>query len=199
MENYQAIAKKAVDYQINIEQVMKQLEAISKTLLGAIALGKDVKCIEINKDDLKNVDLSYHIEIFNEANKTVEELEEFFYSKSKELRDLKLKLYSGNAQLKVLYRTNPDCFLQQFFIINNQKSKEMLESGLMEQFQEKIVSDRINCRNVALNNEILIFFKNKEDLYKIQQFFCKNNQRLETPIKEFLITKENEHILPFLI
>lgn len=199
MEHYEVIAKKAVSYQINIEEVTRQIEAISKTLLGAIALGKSVRCIDVNINDINKIDLTSYIEVFNEAKKSVEELEEFFYMKTKELRELKLKLCCENSQLKVLFKTNPDLFLQHFFIIDNKKSKELLDNGVLKKFQEKIITDNIFCRNVALNNEILIFFKNKDDFYKIQQFFCKNNSRLEPQIQEFSIVKENEHILPFLI
>ncbi len=199
MINYENLTKELIKEHVKISNIRNQINAITTALVGAIGEGHDVKLLSYEKKELEQLDLSSHREIFKETNKTVSELENFLSLKYDELEKLARFFKSQNSDMKKLFKMKPDAFLNQFFIIPTIKTFELQSTGVFQKLQSAAEEQNIKFNFISQESGLNVFFKTKEDLYKLQQIFCKLDiKNIDYNKYSLTLTKENEEYLAYL-
>lgn len=201
MHNYAEISNRAIQYHQDITKSKKQIEALTVALIGAAALGNDVRSLKFDKEELLKLDLTEHINIFKDANKSVEELETYLLEKYENIEKLALYFRSENSQIKQHFKMCPKNFFHNYISIEIQQMNELQNNEKLEKFS--LHAKEKNIKYVLIFNEnknnFSLFFKDEEDLYKIKQYFHNKNDKIDYTIKEYELNTDNEDYLSYLI
>lgn len=199
MLNYKSLTKELIDDHIKILTAKTQINAITTALIGAIGLGEKVTLINYKEEDMKKLDLSNNIQIFKDSKKTVNELENFLVQKHNEL-ELLAKIYrSQNSEIKKLFKMTPSAFLNQYFLIPKDKVLAMQSRNIFKLCQDAAEEQKVSFNFISQDNGVFVFFKSKEDLYKLQQIFCKLNVKdISYNKQQLILNEEIEEYLPYL-
>lgn len=199
MIDHKKLAHELIQEHVKISNVKNQINAITTALIGALGSGHNVNVLEFDTEELKKLDLSNHIQIFKETGKDVSELEHFLRIKYDELEKLAKIFRSQNSDMKCLFKMSPNSFLNQYFIVDKMNAFQLQSSGVFQTVQENALNQKVLFNFIPTDNELKIFFKTKEDLYKLQQIFCRLNVRnIDYSIKRFVVEKDTEEHLPYL-
>lgn len=194
MQNYISISKRTIQHELNIRKLKHKIEAITIALIGAVGKGLKTDLLSYDKEELNNIDLADYINVFEQSNKSIDELEKFLISLN---NDLKLETTYYNLELGELIHHYKMCyknFLNNYLLISGNNAVNLSKNKIIE----KLKNENINLEVVYLDNNISIYYKDKEDLYKIKQFFSKNNISIEYKLFIFDLNENNKILLPYL-
>lgn len=198
MQEYSEVANRAMNYHAHITQNNKQIQAIITTLIGAIACGEEVKVINVDKNELKKVDLTKNIEIFKEANKSVKALEDTFIEKRINSQELLVKFNVDNNLIKEHYLMSPDSFFKEYFELEGDILFELGKSDSFKLLADYSKKNNLNYSILALGQKAMIFYSNQEDLYKLKKFFSKYNNKVNYKTHVFKLSDDFVQFLPYL-
>lgn len=201
MHNYAEISNRAIQYHQDITKSKKQIEALTVALIGAAALGNDVRSLKFDKDELLKLDLTDHINIFKESDKSVDELETYLLEKYENVEKLAIYFRSENSQIKQHFKMCPKNFFHNYISIEIEQMNELQKKDGLEKFT--LYAKDKNIKYILIFNEnennFSLFFKDEEDLYKIKQYFHNENDKIDYTVKEYELNPDNEDYLSYLI
>ena len=118
MHDYIEISKRAIEYHEQIIRAKQEIEVITFALIGAAAKGLKVSALKYDENEFKQLDLSQHKDVFEQSNKTVEELEDHLLVTHESLQKKALYFKSDDAQIKHHFYMCAKNFLTRYYTIS---------------------------------------------------------------------------------
>ncbi|MBM24450.1 MAG: hypothetical protein CL760_01905 [Chloroflexi bacterium] len=200
MHDYIEISKRAIEYHEQIIRAKQEIEVITFALIGAAAKGLKVSALKYDENEFKQLDLSQHKDVFEQSNKTVEELEDHLLVTHESLQKKALYFKSDNAQIKHHFNMCAKNFLTRYFTISLEDFQFMKKNNIFNDFgiysEEKNVKGRVLL--IGETKELGFFYKDCEDLYKIKNFLTKKGLIFDYTEKEYILDENNEELIPYL-
>jgi len=202
MINYNDVAKRFMKYHREMVFLDKQLSAITTALIGAVGEGYNVNVLSYDEKELKDIDLSFQKNIFNECGKTVEDLESAMPTiiQKKKLTDLSLK--NEMDILKIHFSMCPSCFLSKYILIPNHVINAMgvdFLENLKKEMEKSTSDDGYLYTAMTVADGYMVFCERRNKLEKIKSFLTLDNKLLDNEIHDLKITEETETLLGYLL
>lgn len=200
MENYNEIAKRFIKFHQEKSMAERQLSAITTALIGAVGEGYKVTALNYNESELKDLDLSYHKEIFTESGKTVDELESSLLTIFEKQNLSQLYLNNELELLKFHYSMCPKCFLGKYIFIPNH-----VITRLGDEFNPKmteIMSESIDSGKqysmMTTEEGIMLFSEYDNDMSEIKKYLKRDDDVISYEIQDLEIDEVTQYYLGYL-
>lgn len=200
MENYNEIAKRFIRFHQEKSMAERQLSAITTALIGAVGEGYKVTALNYNEAELKDLDLSYHKEIFTESGKTVDELESSLLTIFEKQNLSQLYLNNELDLLKVHYSMCPKCFLGKYIFIPNHviaRLGDEFNPKMTEIMTESIESGK-QYSMMTTEEGIMLFSEHDNDMSEIKEYLKRDDDVVSYEIQDLEIDEVTQYYLGYL-